>query len=115
MPVAKLPIGPGTKYTWTLTAGKRVVCFKSPEGGQTITSLLEVEELTAFHDAELAQATKEINAVLSKLEKSNKDSGRKLSLIEFQNRHLLVWATYDAVGPYDDEATIIKTLRLKAR
>jgi hypothetical protein len=69
--------------------------------------------VTPFHDAELAQATKEINAVLSRLEKGNKDSGRKLSLIEFQNRHLLVWAEYGAVGPYDDEATIIEALGLK--
>ena len=112
MPAPKLPIGP-TKYSWTMTADRRVKCYKSQAGGQTITSLWVLGELTPFHDAELAQATKEINAILTRVEASNKEPELTLSFIRFQNRHFLVWARYGAVGPHDDEATIRKTLRVK--
>ena len=71
-------------------------------------------ELTGFHDAELARATKEINAILSEIEKGNKDPERELSFIQFQNRHFLVWAGHGVVGPDDDDETIQKTLRLRA-
>jgi hypothetical protein len=101
------------KYSYVITSG-HCKCLKG-SGGQTIVKLWETGELTAFHDSELAQATKEINAILSKIEKKNKDPERKLSFIQFQNRHLLVWAHYDVVGPDDDDATIIKALRLKVR
>jgi len=40
---------------------------------------------------------------------------RKLSLIEFQNRHPLVWARYGIVGQEDDDKTIRKALKLKGR
>lgn len=100
-------------YSFTSKDGK-VCCFKDPAADQTLTKLWETVELTAFHDAELAQATKEINAILSEVEESNKDSKRKLSFIRFQNRQLLVWASY-AVGPHDDDESIIKALRLKVR
>ena len=80
-----------------------------------MAKLWEAAELTEFHDAELARATKEINAIYSRLERNNRNRERKLSLIEFQNRHLLVWARYGVVGPEDDEETIKKALKLKGR
>ena len=103
-----------TKYTWFLT-GEGIYCYNSPEGLQTLTKLWEAVELSAFHDAELADATKKINDVLSRIEKSNRGNGRKLSLVAFQNRHLLVWAKYGVIGPSDDDASIKKALRLKSR
>jgi hypothetical protein len=105
---------PEPKYSWILDP-KGVTCFADPKGGQTIMRLWEAEELTGFHDAELAKATREINSILSRIDKNNKDPERKLSFIEFQNRHLLVWSRYDVVSPYDDEATIVKALRLKVK
>ena len=98
-------------YSWAVE-GHKVCCRKSPADTQTLTKFWEVEQLTGFHDAELAQATKEINTILSTVEQGNKDPGRKLSFIQFRNQHFLVWAEY-RVGSQDDEETIRKTLRLK--
>ncbi len=105
---------PKPKYSW-IQSGNYVYCYKHPWGGQDVANLWEAAEFTDFHDAELARATKEINAILSKVEKNNRHPERKLSLIEFQNRHLLVWARYGVVGPEDDDKTIRKALKLKGR
>jgi hypothetical protein len=97
-----------------MTSGGSVVCFKDSAGGQTITSLWETGEASLWHDEVLKKATKEINAILGKVDKANKDKKRVLSLIEYQNRHLLVWATYeDVVNSADDEPTVRKALKLK--
>ncbi len=94
--------------------GQHVTCAKG-RGGQTVMKLWEAEELTEFHDADLARATKEINAIVDRIEKNNKDPNRTASFIEFQGRHLMVWANYGAVTPYDDDDTIIKALRLRTK
>ena len=98
---------------WSLgPAGLR--CFTSTLHRQTLIPLWESEEATLFHDEVLKKASREINAILDKVNKDNKDKKRVLSLIEFQNRHMLVWATYDdIVTPDDDEATVRKALKLK--
>jgi hypothetical protein len=103
----------GSSYNW-IKKGNRVTCAKGA-GGQTVVGLWEATELTEFHDAELAQATRKINAIVEKIEAANKDPERKLSLIEFQGRHLMVWANYGAVTPYDDDETIIRALKLKTK
>jgi hypothetical protein len=36
----------------------------------------------------------------------------ELSFVEFQDRLVLVWATYDAVGPHDDDEVIAEALGL---
>jgi hypothetical protein len=104
---------PKGAYNWVLHY-PHVDCAKGA-GGQTIGKLWEAEELTEFHDDKLAGATREINAIVEKLENNNKDPERTLSLIEFQGRHLLVWARYGAVTPYDDDETIMKALKLKKK
>jgi hypothetical protein len=103
----------GGGYNW-IKKGNRVTCAKGA-GGQTVVGLWEASELTDFHDAELARATREINVIVGKIEAGNKDPNRKLSLIEYKGRHLMVWATYGAVTPYDDDETIIKALKLRAK
>jgi hypothetical protein len=105
--------GLGAKYSYVIK-GKKCVCAKGA-GGQTVLNLWETEELTDFHDAELAQATKEINAIVEKIQKNNRDPNRTVSLIEFKNRHLLVWASYGHVTPFDDDEIIIKALKLKTK
>ena len=102
------------KYSW-IESADGVVCYRNPSGFQTLTGLWEVGALTAFHDSEMAKATKEINAILSRVEQSNRDPKRNLSWVQFQNRKFLVWATYGGVGADDDEATIVKSLGLKVR
>src|SRR4029077_12817153 len=106
--------GKKTTYTWTLNPSG-MLCYVDPANFQTVTKLWEVTELTPFHDAELRQATKEINAILRTVEKSKKDKSRKLSFIRFRNRHFLVWARYGAVSQFDEDKTIIKALKLKVR
>jgi hypothetical protein len=90
-----------------------MLCYLDLRGDQTVTTLWEAIELTPFHDAELAEASRAINEILRTVERRNRDSGRKLSFIQFQNRHLLVWARYGVVGPSDDRDTIAKALKLR--
>ena len=113
MPV---PTKPKNTYSWVIgPKTRKVYCYRSPRADQQVAGLWEAEKLTSFHDAELAKATKEINAILSKIQKGNRDPDRTLSLVLFQNRPFLVWASYEIVGPDDDEAMIMKTLGLKVR
>ena len=105
--------GAGGTYSW-VKKGTKVNCFKGT-GTCHVANLWETEELTAFHDANLAGATKEINAIIEKIQKNNQDSKRTLSFIQFQNRHYLVWSNGGGVTPYDDDATIIKALKLKSK
>ena len=99
-------------YTWT-SQGGRIVCCESPTSNCNVTKLWEAAELTAFHDAELQQATNEINAILGEITKANKDPKRELSFIQVKGRHFLTMP--GAVGPHSDNQTIRKMLKLKAR
>ena len=105
----------GKTYSWILDPLDGMLYFESDYSYQTLTGLWEVTELSTFHDAELAKATKEINAILKRAEESNKDPERKLSFIRFHNQHFLVWARYGAVGPSDEPETIIRKLKLKVK
>jgi len=104
-------------YMWIFAdpQGNTIDCFKSRFDEQTVCSLWEAKELTSFHDAGLAQATKKINAIVSRIEKGNKNKKRKLSFVKFQNGLFLVWAEYGAVGPDDDDKAIMKALKLRSR
>jgi len=86
----------GQNYTWILSPEYGILCYPYSKPEQTLTNLWEADELTTFHDAELARATKEINRILSQVQRNSKNRERHLSLIEFQNRHFLVWASYGA-------------------
>jgi hypothetical protein len=107
--------GTAAKYTWILSPEYGILCYPYDKDEQTLTNLWEAVELTHFHDAVLAKATKRINAILDAVAKGNKYRDRKLSFIEFKNRHFLVWAGYGTVGPFDDDKTIMKSLQLNAR
>jgi len=106
---------PKVTYSWLCGDQKcdTIDCFKDQLDFQTVCGLWEAEP-SAFHDDELVAATKKINAVLSRIEKSNGDKGRKLSFIKFDNRLMLVWAEYGVVGPHDDFETIAKRLKLRS-
>lgn len=111
---APLPNATADKYKWVLIKGV-VHCYPSDATGQIIYDPWQVRELTPFHDAELAQATKAIKDILRKVQKNNRDPNRTLSFIIFDNRPLLVWAQYGAIGPHDNPKKIAKALRLKLR
>jgi hypothetical protein len=124
------------KYTYNIVTtpeGTTVNCLTSSDGGQTVISLQEPEEMledgidyadfglretteaTAFHDETLRQATREINNILRRVQRNNEEPGRLLSMIEIDSRQLLVWATYNAIGPDEDLDIIEETLKLKTR
>jgi hypothetical protein len=94
---------------------KTIDCFPARSLSQTVCNLWEANELTGFHDAELAQGTKKINAIVSRIEKGNKNKKRKLSFLHFRNRLFLIWAEYGVVGPDNDDKTIMKALKLRSR
>ncbi|HLW49251.1 MAG TPA: hypothetical protein VKW09_16010 [bacterium] len=106
----------GTTYSWVIgPITRKIYCYKSSRADQVVSKFWEADGETAYHDADLVNATKEINAILSKVERGNGDPDRQLSLVIFKNRPFLVWASYEIVGPDDDEATIAKALKLKIR
>lgn len=101
------------KYTWIYSPTHGILCYVDLHADQTVTKLWKATELTPFHDAELARATEAINDILRSVESRNRDSERRLSFIQFRNRHLLVWARYGVVGASDDGATVAKALKVK--
>ena len=110
----RYPPAPKPKYTW-LEKDDNVYCHKSPDGCQILSELWEAASLSRFHDKTLAAATKEINAILRRVQKSKPKPDVTPSFIIFQNRPFLVWASYGGVGPYDDEDVIAKALGLKIK
>lgn len=105
---------PTPKYTWLLgpSPEREIICCRGLDG-QTLCPLWEADTLSSFHDEALAKATKEINAILERVSRSKRRDDVELGFIEFRNRLLLVWSTYDAVSSYDDDEVIIKALGLK--
>lgn len=110
---AELPAKPH-KRSWIMGGNHIIYCFASPKGDCVVTSLWEASDEAAmsFHDADLARATKEINAILAGI-KEKKDPGRNLSFIVVENRLFLVWTDQGAVGPDDDPDTIEEELGLR--
>ena len=102
------------KYSWSTKDGK-VHCCTSETSTCTVSKFWELRDLTSFHDAQLQQATKEINAILEDLRKRNRDSERDLSFIQIRDRHFLVWAHHGLIGPADDHHTVRRKLRIKTR
>lgn len=94
--------------TWDwMVVGVTLQCFKSKNSRQCQAKLHEASA-SPFHDQKLVNATKQINAILDSV--GNDKDGRKLSFIVFKDQLRLVWATYGAVGPYDDDATVANQL-----
>jgi hypothetical protein len=106
---------PVETYTWICADQQcdTIDCYKSPDNRQTVCKLWSVAGISDFHDAQLANATKKINAIFDRLEKGNRDKSRYLSFVQHRNRLLLIWAGYGRVGPDDDSKTIRKALKLR--
>ena len=106
------------KYGWAAaTPPDKIVCFKSSEDTQVIgsdprKSLVTARRLTPFHDAELAQCTKEINAILARVRRGNKNPNRELAFLRVPGGLFLAW-TEHAIGAQDDEADINRVLGIK--
>src|SRR5580698_659320 len=52
-------------YSWIIgPISRKLYCFRSSAADQIVSKFWEAEEPTSYHDAELANATREINTVL---------------------------------------------------
>jgi hypothetical protein len=101
-------------YAWSYDEkAKKMSCCENKTSSCNVSSLWEVTSITEFHDAELQQATIEINGILDGLQRANRDPSRDLHMVEIEGRHLLAWAHSDLVGPDSGDARIAKMLRLK--
>ena len=98
--------------SWIMGPTRIIYCYASPKGDCHVTSLWEAEELTSFHDADLADATKKINNILRRLHENCKDPSKELSFIEVENGLFLVWTEHKSIGPHDVPDIIKKALRL---
>jgi hypothetical protein len=103
---------PPRSRSWIEIEG-HVHCYKSKDDLQTIEKFVEPTVLTRFHDSTLADATRELNAIVDRCARSNTDPSRTLSFIVTPRGLMLVWAEYGAVGPHDDDATIDKALGIR--
>lgn len=97
-------------YAWSFDNGK-MNCCESTSNTCNVAKLWE-GAASAFHDAEIQQATKEINAILAELDRSNRDKARELRLVQIHDRHLLAWVHSDLVSSGTDQAIVAKALRL---
>jgi hypothetical protein len=88
-----------------------VFCFPSFDHHCFGAKFAVAQKLSPFHDAELQQCTKEINALLAGVKK--KKPGRELCTLLTPKGLFLAWTSHDAVSAYDDEAKLNKALGLK--
>jgi hypothetical protein len=78
---------------------QRVVCYPSTKSNCYVVSyntdgsydLVKAKETSAFHDETLAKATKEINAVLTRIVQENSNPERHSHFIQVSNGLLLAW------------------------
>jgi hypothetical protein len=75
----------------------RVSCYPDPDGDQKLLPLWEADSLTRFRDQACTSATREINAILTRLQEA-KPSDAELSFITFQDRLFLIWPSTTWLG-----------------
>lgn len=102
------------KYSWSYKNGK-MNCCTSEKSTCNVSKLWEVSARSPFHDAKLARATKEINAILASARKANRAPDRELRFLQIEGRHLLAWVHDDLVSPNNDQQIVRKMLKLKGR
>ena len=100
--------------TWVEIPGTDIVfCAPSDDFDCFPADFVQVQRLTSFHDAELAQCTTEMNAMLRKLRESNQDPNRHLSLLGTPDGRLLLAWTQAAVSPLSEKDEIEKALGIR--
>lgn len=104
--------GTGHRRSWIMVSQK-VWCYANPAGNCVVGRFWEpVDEEGSFHDADLAGATKEINAILDALGEVQDRRG-ELSFILVENALLLMRTEPAMVGPDDEPQLIRHALGLK--
>ena len=73
------------KRSWVQIDGT-VHCFKNPMGNCFVRSFVEAQTLTAFHDATLTRCTKELNAILSNVERATRTPIANWPVLRYRRR-----------------------------
>ena len=102
----------GPTYNWFWLAGDKYWCTKSRLDRQTVLKFAEAKTLSVFHDEDLAQCTKELNAAIKKFKDARKSEEEELSVIKTSKGLLLAWAGH-AVSDEDDDEVIAEALGIK--
>lgn len=94
------------KSTWAF-------CFASALSRCTVARLWEGDRAN-FHDAELQNATAEINTILDRVARKDPDKSRHLAFITFQSRLMLIRAHHDQILTNDDDdREVAKALKIR--
>ena len=114
MPQRRAPKAEPSRYwifdPWDKT---RIKCLKSTINDCYVVRLWEAAR-SNIHDAELQDATDQINRILETVERQNRDRSRHASLIKFEGRLMLVWTHHDrSVGSGDPVKAVGRALKIK--
>jgi hypothetical protein len=103
------------RRSWVIDiSGRRILCFADPKADCVVLSVvgfLGAQELTPFHDAQLANATRAINAVVRKM---RPPSGFDLSILISPDGPFLAWVQDNAIGSQDLAEVINTTLEIQS-
>jgi hypothetical protein len=100
-------------WGWITILGRLyVVCYPSPSAQCHVIGLnadgsyglVAPKETSTFHDETLAEATKEINSILTRIVRENSEPNRGLHFIQVPNGLLLAWGVEVADKQDEDSA-----------
>ena len=102
------------KRSWYIKPGTdHLICYKHANDDCHVSELW-LGGRSDFHDAELQNATEEINKILDRVERDNEDSLRHLCFINVHGRLMLVWShDGEDVSSDDTDGEIAKALNIK--
>lgn len=101
-----------TKLDWVMTSNGKVHCFKSETSNCFVSGLYTADQLTAFHDAQLAEVTKEINGLLERAARTRSDPTTELSLIAVGNGLMLAWTEPTETSPASPADEVVRALQI---
>jgi hypothetical protein len=103
-----------TKYDYFFDSTNKCWCFASNVSRCTVAAALLAGAASDFHDADLQDATLQINKILDRVGRENEDRSRHLSFIEVDGRLMLVWTHHGgATSGLDDARDIAKAFKIK--
>jgi hypothetical protein len=105
------PAGGWTTKKWKKVSGG-VECYGK---GKTcaVASIVEAARLTKFHDENLQQCTRELNAILNKYSSKSERPNRELRILSTPEGPFLSWVGTRMLSPEDDAETILKGLGIE--
>jgi hypothetical protein len=78
-----------------------------------VSGIVESKRLSKFHDENLQQCTKELNAILDKYSSKSKRPNKELRILDTPEGPFLSWAGTGMISSEDDADTIMEGLGIK--